>query len=45
MQQGNNQQTDAALWMYLTAAQANGSRLHTTALDAPGHKAQTTWQN
>src|SRR3989337_1546981 len=45
-EQGNAQPGDASWWTYITTAQANGNRrLDVTALDLPGNKAQTTWQN
>jgi hypothetical protein len=45
-EQGNAQPDDAAWWTYMTTRSANGNRyLEVTALDLPGNKAQTTWQN
>ena len=45
-EQGNAQPGDASWWTYITTAPANGNRrLEITALDLPGNKAQTTWQN
>jgi hypothetical protein len=45
-EQGNAQPGDASCWTYVTTVPTNGNRrLEVTALDMPGNKAQTSWQN
>ena len=46
LEQGNAQPGDASWCTYVTTVPTNGNcRLEVTALDMPGNKAQTTWQN
>jgi hypothetical protein len=45
-EQGNAQPGDASWWTYITTVPTNGNRhREVTALDLPGNKAKTSWQD